>query len=91
MFNLIATLRILPESPEVNLEALEQSIKELIPSHMELHKVEQEPIAFGLVALNVMVLTTDDKKGDVTPLEESIQNLDLVSQVEVTDVRRTLG
>lgn len=91
MFNLIATLRILPESPEVNLEALEQSIKELIPSHMELHKVEQEPIAFGLVALNVMVLTTDDEKGDVTPLEESIQSLDLVSQVEVTDVRRTLG
>jgi len=58
---------------------------------MELHKIEQEPIAFGLVALNVIVLTTDDEKGDVTPLEESIQNLDLVSQVEVTDVRRTLG
>ncbi|MBU7010718.1 MAG: elongation factor 1-beta [Theionarchaea archaeon] len=91
MFNLIATLRVLPESPEVNLEALEQSIKELIPSNMELHKIEQEPIAFGLVALNVIVLTTDDEKGDVTPLEESIQNLDLVSQVEVTDVRRTLG
>ncbi len=58
---------------------------------MELYTIEKEPIAFGLVALNVMVLTTDDDKGDVTPLEESIQNLEAVSQVEVTDVRRTLG
>ena len=91
MFNLIATLRVLPESPEVDLDALEKSIEGLIPSNMELHKVEREPIAYGLVALNVIVLTTDDDKGDVTPLEESIQGLDLVSQVEVTDVRRTLG
>lgn len=88
---MIVTLRVLPESPEVDLESLEKSITELVPSHMELHTIEQEPIAFGLVALNVVVLTTDDAKGDVTPLEESIQGLDNVSQVEVTDVRRTLG
>jgi elongation factor 1-beta len=91
MANLIATLRIFPESPEVDLESLEESIRNLVPSHMELYKVEKEPIAFGLVALNIMVITTDDDKGDVTPLEENIQGLDLVSQVEVTDVRRTLG
>jgi elongation factor 1-beta len=91
MATLIATLRVLPESPEVDLESLETSIRGLIPSHMELHEVNKEPIAFGLVALNVVVLTTDDDKGDVTPLEEGIQGLDTVSQVEVTDVRRTLG
>ena len=91
MFNVVATLRVLPESPEVDLEGLEKSIRAVVPSHMELHTIEREPIAFGLVALNVMVLTTDDEKGDVTPLEESIQNLEAVSQVEVTDVRRTLG
>lgn len=88
---MVATLRVLPESPEVDLESLEKSIRAVIPSHMELYTIEKEPIAFGLVALNVMVLTTDDDKGDVTPLEESIQNLEAVSQVEVTDVRRTLG
>ena len=91
MLNLIATLRVLPESPEVDLTRLEALIKEVVPSHMELHTIEREPIAYGLVALNVMVLTTDDDKGDVTPLEESIQALDVVCQVEVVDVRRTLG
>ncbi|MBU7017262.1 MAG: elongation factor 1-beta [Theionarchaea archaeon] len=91
MANLIATLRILPESPDIDLESLEESIRNLVPSHMELYKVEKEPIAFGLVALNIIIITTDDDKGDVTPLEESIQGLDVVSQVEVTDVRRTLG
>lgn len=91
MFNMVATLKVFPESPEVDLDALEGAIKALIPSNMELYKTEREPIAFGLVALNVYVLTTDDDKGDVTPLEESIQELDVVSQVDVIDVRRTLG
>jgi elongation factor 1-beta len=91
MYNLIATLRVLPESPEIDLESLEKSIGELIPSHMELHSVEKEPIAFGLVALKLILLTTDDGKGDVTPVEEGIQALENVSQVEVIDVRRTLG
>jgi elongation factor 1-beta len=91
MFNMVATLKVFPESPEVDLDALEGAIKALIPSNMELHKTEREPIAFGLVALKVYVLTTDDDKGDVTPLEESIQGLDNVSQVDVIDVRRTLG
>jgi elongation factor 1-beta len=91
MYNLIATLRVLPESPEVDLESLEKTVGEKIPSHMELHGVEREPIAFGLVALILTVLTTDDDKGDITPVEEAIQAIEQVSQVEVTDVRRTLG
>jgi elongation factor 1-beta len=91
MYNMVATLRIFPESPEVDLDSLEESVKTLVPSQMEFHKIEREPIAFGLTALNVFVLTTDDEKGDITPLEESIQKLDNVSQVEVIDVRRTLG
>lgn len=91
MFNLIATLRVLPESVDVDLDALEKSIRGLIPSHMEIHTVEREPIAFGLVALRVTLLTTDNEKGDITPVEEGIQSLDAVSQVEVVDVRRTLG
>ncbi|MBU6998700.1 MAG: elongation factor 1-beta [Theionarchaea archaeon] len=91
MYNLIATLRVLPEDTETDLGELEEAIRGLVPSNMELYKVEQEPIAFGLVALKIMVLTTDDASGSTDALESSIQDLDMVSQVEVTDVRRTLG
>ncbi|MBU7015716.1 MAG: elongation factor 1-beta [Theionarchaea archaeon] len=91
MYNLIATLRVLPEDTETDLKELEEIIRGLIPSHMELHKVEQEPIAYGLVALRIMVLTIDDASGSTDVLESSIQDLDMVSQVEVIDVRRTLG
>lgn len=88
---MVATLRIFPESPEIDLDSLEKTVKTLVPTHMEFHKIERQPIAFGLTALDLFVLTTDDEKGDITPLEENIQNLENVSQVEVTDVRRTLG
>ncbi|MFQ5891467.1 MAG: elongation factor 1-beta [Candidatus Methanofastidiosia archaeon] len=90
-FNLICNLRVFPQSPEVDLEILKKKIEKTIPSHMELYKIEEEPIAFGLVALNVKILSTDDDKGDITPVEEKIKELEEVSQAEVSDVRRTLG
>jgi elongation factor 1-beta len=91
MYNLVATMRVLPEDTETDLGKLEETIRGLVPSHMELYKVEQEPIAYGLVALKIMVLTTDDASGSTDTLESAIQDLDAVSQVEVVDVRRTLG
>jgi elongation factor 1-beta len=91
MYNVVATIRVLPESPEVDREALKREIEKTIPTTMALHKIEEEPIAFGLVALNLIILTTDKEGGDTTLLEDALRNLPNVSGVEVTDVRRTVG
>jgi len=89
-FNLLATIRVMPEGVEVDLEALKKRIEAATPEDREVHKIENEPIAFGLVALNVMVLSNDKEGGDVDPVVDAYSALEDVSEVDVTDVRRLL-
>lgn len=89
MSDVAATLKVMPESPEVDLEELKTSIKEAIPEDAELHEITEEPIAFGLVALNV-VFIVEDGEGGTDPTEQAISALDTVASTEMTDVRRLL-
>ncbi len=56
MGEVVNTLKVMPESPEVDLEALKAAITDAMPADAELHEITEEPIAFGLVALNVLDL-----------------------------------
>ena len=55
----------------------------------ELHKIDEEPIAFGLVALNVMFIV-DDGEGGTEIVEEKLAKIPNVTSVEVMDVRRLM-
>ncbi|MBE2899746.1 elongation factor 1-beta [Methanothermobacter thermautotrophicus] len=89
MGDVVATIKVMPESPDVDLEALKKEIQDRIPEGTELHKIDEEPIAFGLVALNVMVVV-GDAEGGTEAAEESLSGIEGVSNIEVTDVRRLM-
>ncbi|MEA1994476.1 MAG: elongation factor 1-beta [Euryarchaeota archaeon] len=88
-YNTVAILRVMPESPELDKEALKKSIENGVPQNMKIHKIEEEPIAFGIVALNAFVLL-NDKEGGVENIEKEIKDIKDVSEVDTTDVRRLL-
>ena len=90
MANVIITFKIMPESLEVNLDNLEKDVKSLISRYGEVGKIEREEVAFGLEALNFIVIY-DEAKGATEFLEDNIRNVDGVMSVEVTDVRRQIG
>ncbi len=92
MTNVVVTLKIMPESPEVDLHAIEADAKKKIidfagPGDM---KIEQEPIAFGLKALNIIFIM-DEAKGSTEPIEDAVEEIKGVQSVEVSDVRRAVG
>jgi len=89
MGEVVATIKLMPESPEVDLAQIKENIEKSIPEGTELHKIEEEPIAFGLVALNVMVIV-DDGEGGTEKAEEIFSQLDDVASIEVVDVRRLM-
>ncbi|MDO5850950.1 MAG: elongation factor 1-beta [Methanobacteriaceae archaeon] len=89
MGDVLGTIKIMPESPEVDLEALKEAIKAAIPEGTDFEKIEEEPIAFGLVALNVIVVV-GDSEGGVEPAEAAFNKLDNIASVEVVDVRRLM-
>jgi len=91
MADVIITLKIMPESPDIDLDAVKEKIEQEIKTFGgEVGKVEKEPVAFGLIALN-MIFVSDESKGSTEQLEENISKIQGVSSVEVTDVRRALG
>ncbi len=77
------TFRIMPEDAEVDLKAVTKGLQEAFGE--DLRDVVETPVAFGLVALETMVLM-DDAGGLIEESEKSIQALKGVSSVETLSV-----
>ena len=96
MANVIVTLKIMPSSPEVDLDVLyTESCKKVRAFIDTKHKDDEvrkiiEPVGFGLKALKLMFVM-DENIGTTDKLEEDIKNLKGAESVQVTDVRRAIG
>jgi len=93
MAKAIVTLKIMPESPDVNLDEIQTKVEEAIDSFVGEQaekRVTVEPVAFGLKALNI-IFVMDEQQGSTEPLENTISEIEGVNSVDVTDVRRAIG
>ncbi len=79
MGNVAAEFRVMPESPEVDLER----IKAEISNSMSIQDSKIEPIAFGLKALKILIIVPDGQMGDI---EGKIRKIEGVSEVEAGSV-----
>ena len=91
MADVIITLKIMPSSPEANLE----NIKKEVIMHIEkfpgkVKETSLEPVAFGLKALKITFIS-NEKNSNLDPLEDQIRNLEDVSSCEVSEVSRVIG
>jgi len=80
-----ATVRLMPESADVDLKRLEAEVR----ARVKVHSVEREPIAFGLEALRIIAVIPD-AAGGTDPLEKILSGISGVGNVQVVDVRRLL-
>ena len=92
MASVVVSLKIMPESVDVSLSGLEEAAKKKIVDFAGEGdmKIEQEPIAFGLVALKIIFIM-DESIGSTEKLEDNISDIEGVQSVEITDVRRAIG
>jgi elongation factor 1-beta len=93
MAQAIITLKIMPESPDEDLDRIqheaEQHIDRFVGEKGE-KRFSQEPIAFGLKALNI-IFVMDEAKGGTEKLEDELVKIPGVQSVDVVDVRRAIG
>jgi elongation factor 1-beta len=86
----IIKMRVMPTSPNVNLAELEQKLNDKVLSLGEkVHSFEKEPIAFGLVALNMIVGWPETK--DQSVLENAVKEIEEIESSEIIDFRREFG
>ena len=83
-------IKLMPTSPDVNMEIMEEEAKEIIEKNQgKTPKFEKEPIAFGLNALFVIFAWPEEK--ELEGLENQLKKIENVNSVQVTDIRRAIG
>ncbi len=85
MSQVIITFKVMPTSTDVDLDKLENEIK----SSVDYKRINREPIAFGLVAVNVTVLV-EDAGGQLEAVENKLRKIEGVGNIEVTEITRAL-
>ena len=84
-------MKIMPTSPDVNLDEIKERAKKIIKKGKGSRIVfEEEPIAFGLKAI-IVSFEQDEKEGELEPIETGLNKVLNVSSVEVIDMRRAFG
>ena len=92
MAHVIVTIKIMPESPDVNLKNLRSGIESKVKKFAGKTPVrfEEVPIGFGLSSLNV-TFSMDEAGESTDKLEEDLKRIKGISNAEVIDMRRALG
>ncbi|MEM0465443.1 MAG: elongation factor 1-beta [Candidatus Pacearchaeota archaeon] len=86
----IFKIKIMPKSPNSDLEKIEKKAKEITEKeNCNSFRAEKEPIAFGLTALNI--LFTREETLDSDELLEKLRKIKEVNSAEIIDFRRAVG
>jgi elongation factor 1-beta len=70
--------KVMPEDAETDLEQIKEQIKEVLT----VEDLGEEEVAFGLKAVKVSTITTDEE-GGTDAVEEKLEKLDNVQSYEL--------
>lgn len=87
MGEVAAKIKIMPSGIDVDLKRLREAVKNVIPEGARLHSFAEEPVAFGLKALMVVV-KVGDIEGGTEKVEEAFSKVKGVESVSVVELGR---
>ena len=92
MADVVVSLRIMPNNPNVDLSKIEAEAKKEIVGFCDSKEFKTQivPVAFGINSLNILFVM-GESIGSTEELERKISQIDGVESVEVTDVRKAIG
>jgi elongation factor 1-beta len=86
----LITLKLMPKSPNEDLEKIKEEAKKIIEDLKGTKtRFEEEPVAFGLVA--VKAFFDLDESIELEPIENKLNDLENINSVQVVDMRRAFG
>jgi elongation factor 1-beta len=88
MARVAIVMKVFPSSVEIQPSQLLEKIKSVLPEGYKIEASGEEPIAFGLKALKLVISMPEETEGGTSTLEELIRQLEEVNEVEVEAVHR---
>ena len=88
MANVMVSLKIYPSDIVSDMSQLQDRIRKTLEGSASVYKFEEEPVAFGLVALIAHVVMPEDVEGRMDEVERRLKSLDGISEVQVLVSRR---
>ncbi|MHB9286338.1 elongation factor 1-beta [Halobacteriales archaeon Cl-PHB] len=87
MGKVAAAIKVMPQSPEVDLDALQERLEQSLPDGAKINGFDRDDVAFGLVAL-IPTVVVPDEAGGTEAVEEAFTDVEGVESVSVEDVGR---
>lgn len=87
MGKVAAKVKVMPNSPEADLDALQERLEQSLPEGAKINGFEREDVAFGLTALLPTVVVPDDE-GGTEAVEEAFSEVDEVESISIESVGR---
>ena len=88
MARVLASIKIFPREANIDLNPLKTRVQNSLPAGSNVQRFEEEPVAFGLVALIAHVVLPEDAAGHMDQVEEAIRSIDAVSEIQVLRMGR---
>ncbi|MCZ7400649.1 MAG: elongation factor 1-beta [Candidatus Methanoperedens sp.] len=87
MGEVAARIKVMPSGMDVDLNKLKDALTKVVPAGARVHGFSEEPVAFGLKAL-IVVVKVGDIEGGTEKVEEAFSKVKGVESVSVDELGR---
>lgn len=88
MANVMVSVKIYPSDIVQDMKGFQETVRKTLEGKASVYKFEEEPVAFGLVALVAHLVIPEDAEGRWDEVEGRLKSLDGISEVQVLVSRR---
>jgi elongation factor 1-beta len=88
MARVLAQMKVFPSEADIDLKKLQEQLAGHLPKDASILKVQEEPIAFGLVAL-IVTISMAERDGLIEEVEKGLAATPNVGEVQTIAVGRT--
>ena len=84
----MVSVKIFPSDIIQDMKGFQENVRKTLEGKASVYKFEEEPVAFGLVALIAHLVIPEDVEGRWDEVEGRLKSLDGISEVQVLVSRR---
>ena len=86
MPQIVAGYDIFPTEADVDMRALENAVKSVLPEGVKITESSIKPVAFGLMKVSIGLLIDDTDESIGSKIDDSLRSIENVENVECTSM-----